>query len=66
MGFIFDSTPKTHLNPDSVDVQDFLGAAYLKSGDHEKALEELGHVQRLKPEFHGELHKLLDYEAKHS
>jgi len=48
------------LDPDSVDVHDALGAAYLKSGDRERAIEELGHVHRLKPEFQGELYKLLD------
>jgi len=47
------------LKPDSAEAHDYLGAALLKVGDRENAMEQFQMIKNLKPEFQGELAKLL-------
>jgi tetratricopeptide (TPR) repeat protein len=47
------------LGPDVAECHDRLGAAYYRLGQREKAMQELAMVQRLKPAYEGELHRLL-------
>jgi Flp pilus assembly protein TadD len=49
----------TALDPENVEAHDSLGTAYFKTGDREKAMEELSIALRLDPKFQGELRKLL-------
>lgn len=50
------------LKPHSVEVRDCLGVAFLKSGDRDRAMEEFRVIDGLRPEFEGELAKLLRLE----